>query len=211
MSARRDIICPRYSSNHLSPRLLAPSPHTHLYLGRFRLSALTDVGGSRAYRLVCQFAHPFRSHSPRLIDTGNGAASCLLSLFAWSSYFDSSWFPGAVVSRCVVVVVLPRACPCGAFRVRTPWYKRSPHPSFHRPFLVPPACLPHRHMLINHGASGRVGSAAASRPSTRLPARSVASCHHSPRLIDMMSGETGGASIACLCSRSRSHRGDMDG
>ena len=53
-------------------------------------------------------------------------------------------------------------------------------------------------MLINHGASGRVGSAAASRPSARLPARSVASCHHSPRPIDTGNGEAGGALLACV-------------
>lgn len=76
MSARRDIIRPRFSSHLIAhriaclPRRLCPS-----ILERLRLSALTTAGmrmlsclSARLYQPVT----PFRSFSPRPIDTENG-------------------------------------------------------------------------------------------------------------------------------------------
>lgn len=74
MSARRDIIRPRYSSNRSSPRLLTahrPIPINTWGVSVYRLLTAVD-GCCDSYRLSYQSAHPFRSHPPRPIDTGNG-------------------------------------------------------------------------------------------------------------------------------------------
>ena len=84
MSARRDIIRPRFSSHYSSPRLLAPSPHAHQYRGRLRRSALTTrmAAAALSYRLGYSSIRsaPIRP-APRHEERGErrgGLSSCLV-------------------------------------------------------------------------------------------------------------------------------------
>lgn len=72
MSARRDIIRHHFPSHCSSPRLLAPYPiNTVMGVSVGRL--LTAVMAVAAPNLLgYQSVHPFRSCSPRPIDTRNG-------------------------------------------------------------------------------------------------------------------------------------------